>query len=445
MTVDTMTVDTMVHDRPAPASGGDAERLTADALLALARDCGADDCGLVSIDHPDLVAERPHILRAFPSARTLLSIVGRTHREPIRSPARSIANLEFHREGHEIDAVAARIVRRLEDRGVRALNPAMAFPMEMDRFPERGWVVSHKPVAVAAGLGRIGIHRSLIHPRFGSFVLLGTVLIAEPVDAAPVRLEVNPCVECKLCVAACPVGALKPDGAFDFSACLTHNYHQFMGGFANFVEDVAASRSVREYRAKVSYAETVARWQSLSYGPTYNAAYCIAVCPAGTDVIGPYLADKRGHLEAIVDPLTRRPETVHVVRDTDAAEHVARRFPHKTIHWVRPAGRATTIRSFLFGLSLSFQRGKAADLDAVYHFTFTGAEPATATVIVKDRRLTVLDGHDGRPDLAVVADSATWLRFLGKDVSILRALLTRAIRLDGPPRLLRAFGRCFPT
>ena len=36
----------------------------------------------------------------------------------------------------------------------------------------------------AAGLGRMGIHRSLIHPKYGSFVLLGTVLIAEDVDTA---------------------------------------------------------------------------------------------------------------------------------------------------------------------------------------------------------------------------------------------------------------------
>ena len=79
------------------------------------------------------------------------------------------------------------------------------------------------------------------HPsEFGSFVLLGTVLIAEDVEAPGEPLAFNPCLECKLCVAACPVGAIKPDGAFDFSACLTHNYQQFMGGFVNFVEDVAA-------------------------------------------------------------------------------------------------------------------------------------------------------------------------------------------------------------
>ena len=29
-----------------------------------------------------------------------------------------------------------------------------------------------KPIAVEAGLGHMGIHRSVIHPRFGSFILV---------------------------------------------------------------------------------------------------------------------------------------------------------------------------------------------------------------------------------------------------------------------------------
>jgi epoxyqueuosine reductase QueG len=419
--------------------------LSASELLALARECGADDCGLASIDDEALAAERPHIERAFPATRTVLSIIGRMHREPVRSPARSVANLEFHREGHEIDDIARRIVRRLEDMGVRALNPAMAFPMEMEKFPERGWIVSHKRVAEAAGLGRMGLHRSLIHPKFGSFILLGAVLIAQEFDEVSKPLDFNPCLKCKLCVAACPVGALKPDGYFDFSACLTHNYQQFMGGFANFVEDIAGSRSVRDYRGKVSYSETVARWQSLAYGPNYNAAYCIAVCPAGDDVIGPYLADKRNHMKAVVDPLLRKTETVYVSRGSDAADHVARRFPHKTIRWTPPAARATSIPDFLFGLSLNFQPGKAAGLDAAYHFTFTGPQAAKATVIIRSQRLEVLEGLQGGADLEVIADGAMWLRFLNKDVSIFRCLVTRAVRLKGSPRLLLAFGKCFPS
>jgi ferredoxin len=419
--------------------------LSTSELLKLARDCGADDCGLVSMDDEAQIAERPHIARAFPATRALLSIVGRMHREPVRSPARSVANLEFHREGHEIDAIARRIVRGLEDMGIRALNPAMAFPMEMEKFPERGWIVSHKRVAEAAGLGRMGIHRNLIHPKFGNFILLGTVLIAQDFDETSKPLDFNPCLECKLCVAACPVGAIKPDGSFNFSACLTHNYQQFMGGFANFVEDIASSRSIRDYRSKVSYSETVERWQSLAYGPNYNAAYCLAVCPAGEDVIGPYLTDRRNHLETVVNPLMQKSETVYVIRGSDAADHVARRFPHKTIRWTRPAGRATSIRAFLLGMPLSFQPGKAAGLDATYHFTFTGAQAAKATVIIRGRRIKVLEGLQGGADLAVSADGDAWLRFLNREVSIFRCLLTRAIRLKGSPRLLLAFGKCFPS
>lgn len=440
-----MALATAVDNAVAPGAAPARSPLSASDVVALARECGADDCGLVSIDDVALAAERAHIARAFPATRTLLSIVGRTHREPIRSPARSVANREFHREGHEIDEIAARIVGRLEERGIRALNPPMAFPMEMERFPERGWIVSHKRVAEAAGLGRMGIHRSIIHPRFGSFILLGTVLIAQDFDETSKPLEFNPCLECKLCVAACPVGAIKPDGYFDFSACLTHNYQQFMGGFANFVEDIVGSKSVRNYRSRVSYAETVTRWQSLAYGPNYNAAYCIAVCPAGDDVIGPYRADKRSHIEAVVDPLTKKSETIYVSEGTDAADYVTRRFPHKSVRWVRPAGRATSIRGFLFGMTLSFQQGKSAGLDAVYHFTFTGAQPAKATVTIKNKRLKVLEGHHGKADLEVTADSDTWLRFLRQEVSIFRCLVTRAIRLRGSPRLLIAFGKCFPS
>ncbi|PYL06987.1 MAG: 4Fe-4S ferredoxin, partial [Verrucomicrobia bacterium] len=94
-------------------------------------------------------------------------------REPLRGAPRSVANLEFHRAGEEVNEVAATIVAKLEARGVRAVNPSMGFPMEMYQHPGHAiWVVSHKPVAVEAGLGHMGIHRNLIHPKLGNFVLL---------------------------------------------------------------------------------------------------------------------------------------------------------------------------------------------------------------------------------------------------------------------------------
>src|SRR6202030_3258126 len=233
----------------------------------------------------------------------------------------------FHHSGDHVNQIAHKIVATLEKQGIRALNPALGFPMEMNRFPGgKIWVVSHKPVAVAAGLGHMGIHRNVIHPRFGNFILLGTVLIGADTSAYDQPISYNPCLECKLCVAACPVGAIAPDGHFDFSACLTHNYREFLGGFVDWVGQVADSKDARDCRRRVEDSETASVWQSLGFGPQYKAAYCMAACPAGEDVIGPFLSDRQGFLDAVVEPLRKKEEPVYVIPGSDAEAYVTRRF-----------------------------------------------------------------------------------------------------------------------
>jgi len=110
-------------------------RLTGAELTRLALDCGADDAGLVEIARPALDLQRDEILSNYPWTRTLLSYIVRMAREPVRGAPRSVANLEFHRAGHEIDEIGAAIVASLEARGIPAVNPSMGFPMEMIRSP----------------------------------------------------------------------------------------------------------------------------------------------------------------------------------------------------------------------------------------------------------------------------------------------------------------------
>ena len=254
-------------------------------LRQLCLDCGADDAGLVEISRPALDDQRDDILRVFPATKTLLSFVCRMNREPIRSTARSVANLEFHHTGDHVNEVARKIVSALEKKGVRALNPAMGFPMEMDRFPG----------------GKTCVHCKKRKRRFTSL---------------PVRMP------------------------------------RIM-------------------------------W------------------------------------------------------------HV--RFPHKTIKRVGNGLRPRTIQTFLSGLRLVFQPGKAAKLNAVYHFTFTGKEEKQATVTIREGTLKIQDGHQGEADLRVTTDSETWLGFLARERSLLWALLRRKIKIKGSPKLLIAFGKCFPS
>lgn len=419
--------------------------LDADWLRNLVLEAGADDVGFVEIEREAIVDQRHEILAAFPATKTLISFVCRLNRENVRTPARSIANLEFHANYEHTNEVARQVVTTLEQLGIRAMNPSAAFPMEMERFPGKIWVVSHKPVAVAAGLGHMGIHRNVIHPKFGNFILLGTILIDAEVTTYTQPIDYNPCLECKLCVAACPVGAIGADGYFNFSACYTHNYREFMGGFTDWTETIVKSKNPQDYRQNVSDSESASMWQSLSFKANYKAAYCVAACPAGEDVIGPFLTNRKGFIQEVVKPLQDKEETIYVVPGSDAEAFVARRFPHKNVKRVSNGIRPQSIQSFLFGLSLIFQRDQSEGLDATYHFTFTGAESRQATVVIRNKTLSVLDGHVGSPNLLITADSDTWLKFLAKEQNLIWAFLRGKIRIQGNPRLMLAFKKCFPS
>ncbi len=94
---------------------------------------------------------------------------------------------------------------------------------------------------------------------------------------------------------------------------------------------------------------------------------------------------------------------------------------------------------------LLFQRNQSEGLNALYHFTLTGSESRQATVTIQDKTLQVQEGHIGKANLAVIADSKTWLVFLDKEKNLILALLQRKKRLQGSPKLLQAFGKCFPS
>ncbi len=423
-----------------------AKPLNAAWLRQLCLETGADDVGFVELERASLAEERPHIERTFPRTRSLISFVVRMNRDNVRSPARSVANTEFHHAGDDVNVIARRITAALERTGIHALNPPMAFPMEADRWmTERMWVVAHKPVAVAAGMGRMGIHRNVIHPRFGNFILLGTILVGAEISEYSKELDYNPCLTCKLCVAACPVGAIGSDGSFNFSSCYTHNYREFMGGFNDWVETVADSRNGLDYRRRVNDSESISVWQSLSFGANYKAAYCMAVCPAGEDVIGQFLKSKKEFTDEIMRPLQAKKEPVYVIPGSDAEAHVQKRYPHKTVRHVRNSLRPRSIPALLLGMKNSFQRQAAGKLNAIYHFTFTGEKVTEVTISIREGTIKIETGLNSACNIHVIADSETWLGFLAKEKNLLWALLTRKIRLRGNPKWLLALQKCFPS
>jgi len=338
------SVQAVLARREAGETASPPAVLDAAWLRELCLAAGADDAAAVSLDHPDLAGERAHALAALPGTRSLIAMAFRMNRDNCRSPARSVANQEYHQTDEQANHTARSVARALQDAGHRALNPSVGFPQEMDRFPGRIWVVAHKTVAVAAGLGVMGLHRNVIHPKFGSFVLLATVLVDAQVSEYGQALDYSPCIDCKLCVAACPVGAIGKDGAFDALACATHNYREFMSGFTDWAQTVADSADAADYRSRVTDAESASMWQSLASPPGYKSGYCLAVCPAGEDNLGPYLDDRKTFMNTVLRPLQDKTEILYVLPGSHAQKYAQRRFPHKPVKevtggWRPPAKR----------------------------------------------------------------------------------------------------------
>jgi epoxyqueuosine reductase len=74
--------------------------------------------------------------------------------------------------------------------------------------------------AARAGVGFYGKNTMLITRRHGSWVVLGTLVTDAEIEPSP-PLELD-CGECRLCVDACPTGALDEPGILDAGRCLSY-------------------------------------------------------------------------------------------------------------------------------------------------------------------------------------------------------------------------------
>ena len=80
--------------------------------------------------------------------------------------------------------------------------------------------LAEKQLAVEAGLGWIGRQSLLVTPQFGSFVLLGELLLNDETDAYDTPFEGSRCGSCRACIEHCPTGAILDERMIDTRRCI---------------------------------------------------------------------------------------------------------------------------------------------------------------------------------------------------------------------------------
>ena len=98
---------------------------------------------------------------------------------------------------------------------LKALDADLSARCFVDSAP-----IFEKRYAVEAGLGWIGRQSLLVTPEYGSFVLLGEIVMTAECDEYDSPLKVVGCGECRRCVEACPNGAIK-ERHIDTSRCIS--------------------------------------------------------------------------------------------------------------------------------------------------------------------------------------------------------------------------------
>jgi NAD-dependent dihydropyrimidine dehydrogenase PreA subunit len=184
--------DGPVASTPTASPPADGEAATS-LVTNWAHELGADDVGFTTVD-PAYVYDGADL----PHRYVVMLAMAMTYDEIALAPS-ARTNAEVMRIYASLADLSIELARRIRALGFRARAHTLAHEE-----------IAFIPHAVAAGLGELGKHGSLLHPHLGASLRLAAVTTDLPLvlDRPTTERVADLCLNCSLCVDHCPGDAI---------------------------------------------------------------------------------------------------------------------------------------------------------------------------------------------------------------------------------------------
>jgi epoxyqueuosine reductase QueG len=207
--------------------------VTSDVVKKAAKKLGADLCGIASVDRFTGAPEGFKPTDIYPACKSVIVVAKRVppalFQSKSPSPYTMVAEIE---RMHTVDTLSVELCNWLCDHGVNAMPVPADAPYDYwDAERKRGMgVLSMRHAAQCAGLGRIGKNTLVVNEKYGNLLNFGAALADAPLQADPM-IEKSYCPKnCRICLKACPAGALDGD-TVDQKKCREHTFYPNARGY----------------------------------------------------------------------------------------------------------------------------------------------------------------------------------------------------------------------
>ncbi len=241
-------------------------------------DLGVDDVGFAKVEDYQNPKSDP-VSHFLPGAKTIIALVFQ-ELDTCESPSTTIA-MNGRLDMNYFQRSCSYQINRFLKREFQAKVVDMPYASPTEQRKDRMGIAdfSQRHAAVAAGLGTLGRHNLVIHPRFGTRIGLTALITNLEIKPDP-KIAADLCIHCNLCVKNCPGKALDEPGKTDVGKCIAHSQPYGLRANIGFWQQFADSTPEAQ---KLMFADEK-YWriqQAHSIGMQYYCFNCLKSCPVG--------------------------------------------------------------------------------------------------------------------------------------------------------------------